>query len=255
LFRCRGGVTKEDIQSGIRAMDGLCRGQHPNIVKILNSGLLEPHGGYYFMDMELCDAHLADFLASRGLSKQQFEWPDSVSYLWEIMGNIASGLEFIHSKLYVHRDLKPTHGIVRCYNFANVPKVLYQADTKTWKLAGFDSCSKGDSREGTTTPLSRGPPRYRAPELLSEGARYTNKVDIWAFGSITCELVTGRMVFSSDHEVLAYSREWGDLTIPAINSAEFGVMFERIIRGTLERDPQNRPILYAKRKLRATSEL
>jgi serine/threonine protein kinase len=94
------------------AMTVLCgKDTHKNIVSVLKFGQFSD-SLIYFIDMELCDATLKDYISGRG-EAQRYNWPDSVSYLWEVMGDIASGLEFIHSKGWVHRDLKPYHGIVR----------------------------------------------------------------------------------------------------------------------------------------------
>jgi serine/threonine protein kinase len=60
--------------------------------------------------MELCDATLDDYISGGG-NAVGFKWEDTVGYLWKVMGDIASGLEFIHSKDWVHRNLKPRNGI------------------------------------------------------------------------------------------------------------------------------------------------
>jgi len=85
------------------------------------------------------------------------------------------------------------------YGRANKLKVLYSADIDVWKLAGFSLTSRGDSgsRGIVLTRMQRGTSGYRAPELI-QVALYTKKVDIWAFGCVTYELVTKRRAFVDD---------------------------------------------------------
>jgi NIMA (never in mitosis gene a)-related kinase len=64
-----------------------------------------------------------------------------------------------------------------------------------WKLTDFGISGPALSK-GVTTKFSRGTPCYRAPELLDEQARFTEKVDIWALGCILYEVATGDKAFS-----------------------------------------------------------
>jgi serine/threonine protein kinase len=84
-------------------------------VKIFDLGELR-NSSYYFIDMELCDMTLKDFItsfqasrSSQGESDLPYRAPDQE--IWTIMMQIASGLEYIHSEGEVHRDLKPANGI------------------------------------------------------------------------------------------------------------------------------------------------
>ena len=121
-----------------------------------------------------------------------------------------------------------------------INQVLYRADINVWKLAGFCVTSRGDGSRGIETPHSRGTKGFRAPELLQPQALYTNKVDIWAFGCVTYELVTKRRAFESDFATQAYAHSWGELPV-VVDSERVGGMLERIIRVALDREPQNRP--------------
>jgi serine/threonine protein kinase len=125
------------------------------------------------------------------------------------------------------------------YGRANKLKVLYRADINVWKLAGFSLTSRGDESRVIETRMQRRTSGYRAPELI-QLALYTKKVDIWAFGCVTYELVTKRRAFANDFATYAYGHSWGELPI-VVDSERVGGMFERIIRVALDREPQNRP--------------
>src|SRR5277367_553473 len=72
---------------------------------------------------------------------------------------------------------------------------------RVWKIADFGITQEGTSRTPLITTSSRGTASYRAPELLTTSPVYTNKVDVWAFGCIVFEMITGQKRFASDWEV------------------------------------------------------
>jgi serine/threonine protein kinase len=97
-------------------MEKLCNGSHINIIKIFQHGRLRPESAFYFIDMELCDLNLDEYLrgAKRipGLAewKKETDQQHVVPLIYPIMDQITSGLSFIHSHKEVHRDLNPQNG-------------------------------------------------------------------------------------------------------------------------------------------------
>ena len=86
---------------------------------VYDHGLLRPTQLFYYIDMELCDFHLGQYMRNeitgiRGL----LEWPRVVNeghlpfLLCAIMQQIMTGLVFIHSKGETHGDLSPQNGIL-----------------------------------------------------------------------------------------------------------------------------------------------
>src|SRR5271170_6784490 len=103
-----------------------------------------------------------------------------------------------------------------------------------------------------TSRYSRGTSCYRAPELLRLPATYTNKADMWAFGSIFYELSTFGKAFDGDWAVQTY-----DLSKDAIIPYEpcgwvrhhWSHIATRITLELLGRDPSRRPRAATVRKL------
>jgi serine/threonine protein kinase len=109
--------TTEEWQNELRAIKKLCQpGAHPNIIEVLRFSELK-NSPYYFIDMELCDMTLWDYIyrdapdliprfikdRSSSLKEQQ---------IWNVMRQVVSGVEFIHHHKEVHRDLKPQNSIL-----------------------------------------------------------------------------------------------------------------------------------------------
>jgi tetratricopeptide (TPR) repeat protein len=76
-----------------------------------------------------------------------------------------------------------------------------------WKITDFGTSAEATSKKSLQTSLRRGTASYRAPEVLSDTASYTNKVDIWALGCIAFELASGRKAFSGDWDVRKHALE------------------------------------------------
>ena len=90
---------------------------------------------------------------------------------------IALGMKHIHEKGIIHRDLKPANILLDEFH---LPRV-----------ADFGCCRFVDA--GVTQTAGVGTPLYMAPE---QGDRnYTNKVDVFAFGGVLYEIVTGKRMF------------------------------------------------------------
>uniref|UniRef100_A0A8C9YDV5 Protein kinase C n=1 Tax=Sander lucioperca TaxID=283035 RepID=A0A8C9YDV5_SANLU len=97
---------------------------------------------------------------------------------------IIIGLQFLHSKGVVYRDLK-------------LDNVMLDKDGHI-KIADFGMCKErmfGDARATTFC----GTPDYIAPEILL-GQKYTFSVDWWSFGVLVYEMLIGQSPFQGDDE-------------------------------------------------------
>lgn len=95
---------------------------HKNLVNILQHGELSNNPKYpYYIDMELCDMNLKDYIHSsvdifvgQYSSGSPHILPNRSKgplYIWNIMEQVSCGIVFIHDEGCVHRDVKPANSI------------------------------------------------------------------------------------------------------------------------------------------------
>jgi hypothetical protein len=154
-----------------------------------------------------------------------------------IARQIADALEAAHDKGIVHRDLKPANVKVTP---GGTVKVLDFGLAKSGAGSAPDlSHSPTITINGTRDGVLLGTAAYMSPEQ-ARGQSVDKRADIWAFGCVLFELLTGRMAFPgatvSDHIAAILEREpdWRalpDSTPPAVT---------RLLRRCLEKDPKRR---------------
>jgi serine/threonine-protein kinase len=144
--------------------------QHPAIVTIFDVGVDEDFGAPFMVLEYLPGESLAD-----RLDRVRFPLARSV----QIALDLASALSFAHRQRIVHRDVKPAN-------------VLHAGDNR-WKLADFGIARMPDS-DLTQVGIFMGTPGYSPPEAIREG-RYTPQADVFAWGAVFYELLSGRIPY------------------------------------------------------------
>ncbi len=201
---------------------------HPNICTLHDVG---PD----YLVMELVEGEtLAEMLAHRPRSSPGLPFEDAL----RLSRQIASALEAAHDKGVIHRDLKP--GNVKVTSDGTV-KVL------DFGLAKFDDGhadpASSDAHQLTNSPtlggtgvgLILGTAAYMAPEQ-ARGKPVDKRVDIWAFGVVLYEMLTGRRPFVGEDvstvlaAVIQATPRW-DGVPPSM---------QRLLKKCLEKDPKRR---------------
>ena len=163
---------------------------HPNIASIFG---LHDEGGVRFLAMELVPGETLEERIGRGRVP--------LDEVLSIAKKIADGLEYAHDRGIVHRDLKP----------ANV-KITEGGDVKILDF-GLAKAITGEAMSGgpTSTPtivptmtsvgtaigIILGTAAYMSPEQ-ARGRPVDRRADIWAFGAVVHEMLTGRRLFDGE---------------------------------------------------------
>jgi len=200
---------------------------HPNILTIHDIG---SHEGAPFI--------VAELLEGEELRKQLNEGALPVRTVIDYAQQIASGLAAAHTKGIVHRDLKPENlfitadGRVKILDFG-------LAKLKPPQLGEVDM--DAPTQKKITEPgVVMGTVGYMSPEQV-RGQEADTRADIFSFGVILYEMLSGRRPFSGDSaiEVMNAILKEDPLELTAINT-QVPQGLGRLIRRCLEKKPEQR---------------
>ena len=221
---------------------------HPNIAAIY--GLEEDDSdGVHALVLELVEGPtLSECIAHGSLSLGQADWNGwqrglTIDESIHVARQLTEALEAAHDQGIIHRDLKPANikvmpdGTVKVLDFG-LAKALSD-DSAIERAEDADSSSPTITAMGTRAGVILGTPAYMSPEQ-ARGARLDRRTDIWAFGAILFEMLTGTQVFAGQTisdtlaAVLRADVDWPSL--PAQTPA--GV--RKLLRLCLEKDAKRR---------------
>jgi formylglycine-generating enzyme required for sulfatase activity/pimeloyl-ACP methyl ester carboxylesterase len=206
---------------------------HPNVAAIYG---LHVDGTVRFLAMELVRGQsLAEEIAE-GLSPQR---------VIELGAAIAGGLAAAHRQHVIHRDLKPDNIMI---DSDGRPKILDFGLAKLGRdPAGADSATAVRDaatavRDVTTTRRGTllGTVAYMSPEQ-AQGKEVDARSDIFSFGIVLYEMVTGRRPFGGDNPISVLSAILRDTPRPIAEVApKAPPPLGRIVRRCLEKNPGSR---------------
>ena len=201
---------------------------HPNIAAIYG---LEEDNGTRFLVLELVEG---DTLADR-LNRGAIPVEESLKLALQI----AEALEAAHEKGVIHRDLKPLNikitpdGKVKVLDFGLAK--AFAGDGSDVNLSQSPTLSMAATQQGVIL----GTAAYMSPEQ-ARGVTVDKRADIWAFGCVLYEMLTGRQVFKGElmsdvmASVLKSDPDYKGLP-PAIHP-----QLRAVLRRCLEKEPKQR---------------
>ena len=202
---------------------------HPHVAAVHG---LEEIGGVHALVMELVPGESLELRLLRGAVPAR--------EAMTLARQIADGLESAHDKGIIHRDLKPANlqvtpsGAVKILDFG-----LAKARAPEDAGAAADAVDAPTATRATESGLILGTAAYMSPEQ-ARGLPVDARTDVWAFGCVLFEMLSGRRAFSGTTttdllaSVLRSEPEW--TALPADTPAAA----RTLLRRCLEKDPRRR---------------
>ncbi len=163
-----------------REVRSLVKLAHPRIVKVTDVG--EHDGVPYAVMQYLSGGSLEDSRAAHASAAT------ALAALPEWLPDIAAALDFVHTKGYVHRDVKPGNILFDAHHHA------FLSDFGIAKAIGATPEPKRGRTAATGAGLVLGTPEYMAPELVM-GQPFDGRIDQYALAVTVFEMLTGRYPF------------------------------------------------------------
>ncbi len=191
--------------------------QHGNIVHVYD--YLEDDESAYIV-MEYVDGtDLFDLLGETGALP-----PDVAT----VVGlQLAEALEYAHYRGIVHRDIKPSNVLI--------------SRTGEVKVMDFGIARDAERVDLTQVGMSLGTPAYMSPEQIA-GDRIDFRADIFCFGIVFYEMLTGKKPWGEDENGRTVTRRvlYEPPISPRVHNPQFLPELEAIIDRCLKKDPSDR---------------
>ena len=191
---------------------------HPNILPLLDSGVT---GRYCWYVMPLLHGEsLRDRLKNSG--------PLPPAEMLVLAGQVGPALTYAHRRGVVHRDMKPEN-VMRSEG--------------PWLVLDFGLARAVESNTGLTgTGMPLGTPAYMSPEQITGAESVDARADIYGFGCVLYEALTGQPPFVA-HSIVQVLRAHMDATPSPPSQVKPGLpaAFDGPILRALAKDPAARP--------------
>ena len=219
------------LSNEIRVMQKI---HHPNIVSLID---LKKTKSHCYLVMEFCNG--GDLTGCLKKYMAKYNKPFSEEIVQYLMIQICRGLDALHSRNIMHRDLK-LDNILVCFNSESDKNSLNMMKA-TAKITDFGFATQLQQNALAHTVL--GTPTNMEPGLLNNMEQrtrnqgYDQKADIWSLGTLCYEMLVGRTPFAGRSMQDLYNKvKIGTYPLPTNLSRE--VVF--FIEAMLQKDPTKR---------------
>jgi len=218
--------AKERFISEARAVAAI---HHPGIVHVFGFGTYTDGRAYLIME----------WLSGESLGARLRRGPILIDDALDIVLQIANALRAAHEHGIIHRDLKSE----------NIYLQEIRDEKPVVKILDFGIAKRVDDREDSRAGRLVGTPLYMSPEQC-QGKSVDQRTDIYAFGCICYELLTGRLPFvATDVTELVAAHITETPPAPNVLRPDLPGELSTLIRSMLAKEPSKRPSLDAVRRL------
>jgi serine/threonine protein kinase len=201
---------------------------HPNVVPVFDIG--EQDGVRYAV---------SEFVTGETLRTRLKQGPMPPAEAADVAAQIAEGLAAAHEKGFVHRDIKPENVILARPGF---PRILdFGLAKRTAPMAGAPVSEEDATQSAFLTEpgVIAGTVGYMSPEQV-RGETVDGRSDIFSLGVVLWEMLTGHRPFSGESPVDTLSAILREEPPPDPALASLPPDFERIVRRSLAKRPEDR---------------
>src|SRR5262245_56346749 len=192
---------------------------HPNIVRLFGVG--KSHGTRYYA-MEYIQGEPMDKVLQR---RGQRPWQDVAV----IAQQICAALQHAHQQGIIHRDLKPSN--------------LMMLPDGTVKLTDFGIAKDLDVTQITAANCTVGTAAYMSPEQCRGERNLTARSDLYSFGVMCYELLTGEKPFKAETPMEMFMLHVeGTFERPSRRVLDIPVWLDTLVCQLLEKQPDKRPL-------------
>jgi tRNA A-37 threonylcarbamoyl transferase component Bud32 len=191
---------------------------HRNIVRFY---VAAQHHGVPYYAMEFIQGEPLDNVLQR---RGRLTWEETV----EFGKQVCAALQHAHEQGIVHRDLKPSN--------------LMVTPDGTVKLTDFGIAKDLDVTQLTAANATVGTAAYMSPEQCRGERNLSHKSDLYSFGVVLYELLTGRKPFQAETTMDMFLQHVeGTFERPARIVLEVPVWLDTLVCQLLEKKPEHRP--------------
>ena len=193
--------------------------RHPHIVRLFATGTYRKTP---FFAMEFVEGESLDHVQAR---RGRFTWEEVV----EIGKQLCAALQHAHEKGIVHRDLKPSNLMITTDGVLKLTDFGIAKDTDVTALTGANS--------------TIGTAAYMSPEQCKGEKTLGPKSDIYSFGIVLYELLTGKKPFTAESAVDMFMMHVnGRFERPSRVVLDVPVWLDNLVCQMMEKKPEHRPL-------------